>query len=291
MDNTSMDGHSTMDNASMEHKNMNHEAMEHENMDHEGHEGMDMEDEGHVHQEITEEEKKELNVGITEKLGQQAALDAVFKDSEGNEIRFGDLLEQPVLVAPVYYSCPNVCNFLQSRLAQILPDIKLEPIEDYKMISISFDEYDTPEIAANKKKNYFKAMDNNYPKDGWLFLSGDKENIDLFMDSIGFRFDRRGKDFVHAVTTVAISPEGKIARYLYGTDVLPFEFTLAATEAAEGKVGLSVQKLVRFCFSYDPQGQTYVFNILRVTAVAVIGFIIIFVAFLYFGGKKSKRRK
>jgi len=246
---------------------------------------------GHVHKHPSADETKKMDIGIVEHLGQQVALDAVFTDENGKKLTIKEILDKPVIFAPVYYSCPNVCNFLQSRLARILPEIKLKHGVEYKVVSVSFDEFDTPEIAAKKKKNYFKAMDNKYPENGWRFLTGDKENIKKFMDSIGFKFARKGKDFVHAVTVVAVSPSGKIARYLYGTDVLPFEFTLAVTEASQEKTGLSVKKLVKFCFSYDPQGKKYVFNILRVTAVAVIGFIIIFSLFLAFGGKKKQRKR
>ncbi|XOB64144.1 SCO family protein [Deferribacteres bacterium DY0037] len=258
-------------------------------MDHQNHkmtdsEDMDMKD--HVHKEPTKEEQ--INIGVTEKLGKQVALDAVFTDSEGNTIRLADIVNKPTIFAPVYYSCPNVCNFLQESLADVVPQVKLKPGEDFQVISVSFDENDTPETAKNKKINYMKAADGQIPADSWYFLSGDRENILKFTDSVGFKFLRRGVDFAHPVAIMAVSPTGKIVRYLYGTDILPFELTMATVEASKEQTGLSVKKLVSYCFSYDPQGKKYVFNVMRVSGFVVLTVLFIFAGFLFFGGKKRK---
>jgi len=250
------------------------------------HEGMDMTNPEHVHKEATVEEK--TKIGVTEKLGGHVDLDAVFKDSEGNTVKLSELVDKPTLFAPVYYSCPNVCNFLQTSLADVVPQIKLKAGEDFQVISVSFDENDTPEIAASKKKNYMKAAEGKIPEDAWIFLSGDRENIMKFTESVGFRFLRRGVDFAHPVAVIAVSPTGKIVRYLYGTNTLPFELTMAAVEASKEQTGLSVKKLVSYCFSYDPQGKKYVFNVMRVSGFVVLTVLFIFAGFLFFGGKKRK---
>jgi protein SCO1/2 len=257
----------------------NHESMKMD--DH-----VEMEESDHVHTEPTKEEKEKI--GVDEKLGGIIALDAVFTDSNGKKIKISEIMDKPVIFAPVYFSCPNVCNFLQSSLADVVPEIKLTPGKDFKVVSLSFDEYDTPEIAANKKMNYMKAADYNVPPESWLFLTGDKHNIMKFTDSIGFNFFRRGKDFAHPVAVAVVSPSGKIARYLYGTKILPFELTMASIEASKEKTGLSVKKLVSYCFSYDPQGKKYVFNIMRVSGFVVLTVLFIFAGFLFFGGKKRK---
>lgn len=245
-----------------------------------------MHDDGHVHKEPTAAEQ--AKIGVTEKLGEYVNMDAVFTDSKGNTVKIGDLIDKPTIIAPVYYNCPNVCNFLQTSLADVIPQIKLDPGKDFQVLSVSFDETDTPEIAASKKKNYMKAADGKIPDESWLFLSGDLENIDSLMDSVGFAYLRRGEDFAHPVAVIAVSPTGKIVRYLYGTDVLPFELTLAAVEAAKEQTGLSVKKLVSYCFSYDPQGKKYVFNVMRVSGFVVLSVLVIFAGFLFFGGRKRK---
>ena len=62
-----------------------------------------------------------------------------------------------------------------------------------------------------------------------------------------------------------MAPGGKIVRYLEGVTFLPFEVTMALTEAAEGRVGSTTRKVLMYCFSYDPLKKSYVFNILKVT--------------------------
>lgn len=278
----------TMDDA---HEMDKHEDMDmddaHEMDKHEGHENMDMDDEGHVHKETTKEE--EAKIGVTEKLGEYIDFDAEFKTSKGETIKLSDIVNKPTIFAPVYYGCPNVCNFLQTSLADVVPDIKLKPGKDFQIVSVSFDENDTPELAAKKKKNYMKAAEGEIPEEAWLFLSGDRENILKFTESVGFRFLRRGVDFAHPVAVIAVSPTGKIVRYLYGTDILPFELTMAAVEAGKEQTGLSVKKLVSYCFSYDPQGKKYVFNVMKVSGFVVLTVLFIFAGFLFFGGKKRKK--
>lgn len=264
-----------------------HDMVKAEEMDeHADHEDMDMDSPEHVHKEATVEEQ--TKIGVTEKLGEYIDLDAEFKTSTGETIKLSDIVDKPTIFAPVYYDCPNVCNFLQTSLADVVPQVKLTLGKDFQVVSISFDENDTPEIAAKKKVNYMKAADGKIPPETWLFLSGDRENILKFTESVGFRFLRRGKDFAHPVAVMAVSPTGKIVRYLYGTDILPFELTMAAVEAGKEQTGLSVKKLVAYCFNYDPEGKKYVFNVMKVSGFVVLTVLFIFAGFLFFGGKKRK---
>lgn len=264
-------------------------AMEEGHDNHQGHEGMDIsggEMTGHVHKEPSAQEL--AKIGVIEHLGEQVALDAQFMTADAKRLTLREIVDKPTIFAPVYYSCPNVCNFLQSRLAEIIPEIKLKAGQDFQVVSVSFDENDNPQTAARKKKDYMKAADGKIPADSWLFLSGDRDNILKFTESVGFRYLRRGKDFAHPVAVMAVSPSGKIVRYLYGTEILPFELTMAAVEASKEQTGLSVKKLVSYCFSYDPQGKKYVFNIMRVSGIAVLTVLAAFAAFLFLGGKKRK---
>jgi len=243
--------------------------------------------EEHVHKEASPETQSD--VGVTEKLGEIIALDIPFTDSDGRIVTMRDLIDKPTIIAPVYFNCPNVCNFLQSNLSSIIPQIKMEAGKTYQVISFSFDDMDTPEIAADKKRNYLKAADGKIAPEGWIFLTGTHENIKAFLDSAGYRFKRVDRDFAHPVAVFAVSPKGKIIRYLYGTKILPFELTMAVVEAENEKPGLSVKKIVSFCFSYDPEGKKYVFDIMKVSGVVILVTLAAFAAFLVFGGKKKKK--
>jgi protein SCO1/2 len=229
-------------------------------------------------------------VGVAERLGQQADLDAILVGEDGQKLRLGDLVTMPTILAPVYYSCPNECNVLLGTLASALPQVGLTPGRDYQVLAVSFDDHDTPSTATKRKGDFLNAGAmtgmKDFPPQAWRFLTGDETNIRRVMDSIGFGFMRTGDSFKHSVVLVALSPSGKITRYLYGIKPLPFDIAMAATEAAGGKTGLSIQRAVAMCYTYDPQGRRYVFDIVKVTGATVLAALGLFGLFLAFGGKK-----
>jgi protein SCO1 len=227
-------------------------------------------------------------VGLKEKLGQSIPLDLRFTDATGETVTLRDLVTVPTIIAPVYYHCPNVCNFLQSGLAEVLRDVKLEPGKEFRVISVSFDETETAESARRSRTIYMTAMNNEFPEEAWSFLTGDLHTIHQLTDAVGYSFMRQGKDFLHPVAICIVSPEGKIARYLYGTSYLPMDLTLALMEAAEGKEGRTIRKLVSFCFSFDPEQKTYVFNLLRISATVILVTLGGLLAFLILTGRKKK---
>ena len=230
------------------------------------------------------------DIALEEKLGQYVPTDAIFVDENGKKARLKDLIDKPTIIAPVYLGCMHECPMLLSALAQVLGKIELvKPGKDYQVITLSFDENDTPVIAREKKGNYVKAIGKPFPADAWKFLTGDKANIRKFTDSIGFKFQRDSEhDFSHPITLVVIAPGGKIVRYLEGFTFLPFEVTMALTEAAEGRVGSPARSALMYCFSYDPLKKSYVFNVLKVTGTVMVLFVASFFAYLMISTKKKR---
>lgn len=229
-----------------------------------------------------------VDVGLDEQLGAHIPLDLTFLDEHGQTVTLRALIDRPTLIAPVYYKCPNVCNFMQGGLAEMLPEVNLGAGTDYRVLSISFDETETPALAARSKEMYLHAAQGKIPPEAWRFLTGSRENILHLFDSVGFHFQRKGVDFLHPVVAFVVSPEGVVTRYLHGTRFLPKDVTLALIEASEGRVGTTIQKMLRYCFSYDAEGKTYVFNLLRVTGAVVLLVAGGFLLFLLLGGRKKK---
>ncbi len=242
----------------------------------------------HAHQEI---HKEPGGIGIEERLAQTVPLDLIFRDEEGRLVSIGQLINTPIILALVYYSCPDVCSFLLSNLAGVINKVSAEPGKEYRIIAISFDETETPELAFEKKGLYLKMIERPFPEDAWRFLTGDYENIHRLTESVGFRFRREGKVFQHPVSLVILSSEGKITRYIYGIDFLPFDLKMALLESSEGRIGPTINKVLRFCFSYDPKGRRYVFNTLKVTGVVTLVFAFAFILFLVFKGRKRRRKE
>ena len=230
------------------------------------------------------------DIALDEKLGQYIPDDAIFADENGKRVSLKEAIDRPVIIAPVYLGCTHECPLLLTGLAQVLGKIDMmKPGKDFRVLTLSFDDTDNPEIALEKKRNYIKAVGKPFPEESWRFLTGDAVNIKKFTDSIGFKFQRDGAhDFSHPVTLVVVSPQGRIVRYLEGISFLPFEVTMALTEAAQGKVGSPARKVLMYCFSYDPLKKSYVFNILKVTATVMILFVAGFFTYLMLSSKKKR---
>jgi protein SCO1/2 len=237
-----------------------------------------------------EEQPTDLKgIGIDQKLGHYVPLDLTFNDENGHKVSLRQLIHEPTILALVYLHCPNVCSLLLQNLADVLNRLPAEPGKEYFALAVSFDEKEGPSLALEKKKIYLKMIERPFPEDAWRFLTGDKENILKLTDAIGFHFKRVGEDFEHPVSLVILAPNGKIVRYMYGADPLPFDLKLALMEASQGRVGPTIAKLVHFCFSYDPKSNKLVFNMLRVTGTVTLLFALSFVVFLILKGKKPQK--
>jgi len=234
-----------------------------------------------------EQSKDPSGIGIDEKLGQFVPLDLAFNDETGKQVTLQQLINTPIILTPVYLHCPNVCSLLLQNLADVLNRLPAEPDKEYRVISVSFDETEKPDLALEKKKTYLKMIQKPFPEDAWRFLTGDKANIHELTDAIGFHFKRVGEDFEHPVALIILAPDGKIIRYMYGADPLPFDLKVALVEASQGRIGPTIAKVVRFCFSYDPKANKLVFNMLRVTGTVTLFFALLFIVFLLFKGKKQ----
>jgi protein SCO1/2 len=231
--------------------------------------------------------KAEKGIGIDEKLGERIPFDLTFYDENGHPVSLKELIRTPVILTPVFYRCPDVCSFLLFNLARVMSQLTSEPRKDYHVLSFSFDETEKPGLALEKKKMYLKMIEKPFPEEAWRFLTGDKEAIHRLTDAIGFHFKKQGNDFSHPVLLVVLSPDGKITRYIYGTEFHPFDLKMALLEASEGRVGPTLSKVLRFCFSYDPKGRKYVFNTLKITGIVTLVFALSLILFVVSKGKRK----
>ncbi len=229
-------------------------------------------------------------IGIDEKLGVTVPLDLAFRDETGATLALKDLIRKPVILSLVYYTCPNMCPRILSSLARTLGRLSMDPGKDFSVITVSFDERDTPERASRKKKNYLKAIGRPFPPEAWRFLTGDLDSIRKLTGAVGFHFTRRGDAFEHPAALIILSPGGKVIRYLYGLEYLPFDVKMALTEASEGRIGATVRRTLLFCFSYDPEGKTYVFQVLKVTGTVILFLAGIFLIFLLIRGRAGSSK-
>jgi protein SCO1/2 len=158
--------------------------------------------------------------------------------------------------------------------------------KDYQVVTVSFNFRDTPEKAKKKKETFTKRYSKEMAEN-WKFLTTDSTTIFKMIGSVGFHIKAVGLDFVHPSAIVIVSPEGKITRYLYGISFLPFDLKMALIEANKGQVRPTIQRLLLYCFSYDPQGKRYAMEITKLAGTIIIFFAVIFFLVLII----KKRRK
>ena len=228
-------------------------------------------------------------VGIDEKLGSFIPLDLGFVGADSDSVYLRDVIDKPTVLTLVYYHCPQICLPLLNGVADVVTHTDLKPGEDYDILTVSFDPYDNPETAGRIRDNVTAQFKGSLPQGAWRFLTGDSASIAALTGATGFKVKRVEKDFAHGTALIILSPNGKIVRYLYGLSYMPFDLKMAVTEAGEGKVVPSVSRVLRFCFSYDPEGRKYVFNMTRVVGALVLAASAVFVIVLVVLERRKKR--
>jgi len=232
---------------------------------------------------------EQMAIEFTEHLGEYVPGDIKLVDEKGDAVVLRNFINKPTILMLVYYECPGICTPILTEVADILGKTNLDPNDTpFQLLTVSFDVRDKPEMAAKKRLNYLKQVNRPLPEDTWRFFTGDQENIDKLTNAVGFSYQRAGADFTHPGGLILLSPERKIVRYLYGIEFLPFEFKMGIMEAAQGKVSPTTAKLLRYCFSYDPEGRTYVFNIARVVATVMLISVLFFIGFLVFVTRRNR---
>jgi protein SCO1 len=229
------------------------------------------------------------DIRIEQRLGNALPLGARFRDEAGRDVRLGDFFgRRPVVVAPVYYDCPMLCNQVLNGLVGAIRGQSLVLGRDFDVVAVSFDPREGPESAANKERvvlTDLRRKDDPVAAEGLHLLTGGKAEIDALMDALGFRFafDERTNQFAHAAGVMMATPEGKLSHYFYGIEYAPRDLKLAVVESSGGKVGSAVDQLVLYCFHYDPTTGSYgpaIMRVMRLAGVLTVAGVVALILFL-----------
>jgi len=222
-------------------------------------------------------------VGIEEHLGRQIDLNLQFTAESGYPVALSEYFHKgrPVILDLIYYSCPNLCTLvLNGQTAAMREILPWTPGNEYEVVTISIDPQESFDLARKKKAIYTSSFD--HPAPGWHFLTDRDGNAKKLAELIGYkyRWDDRTQQFAHAAGIMVLTPEGKVARYLYGATFHPRDLRFALAEASENRTTMAVQKILLYCYHYDPQAGGYVLfatNVMRlggVVTVLLIGFFL-----------------
>lgn len=229
-------------------------------------------------QKVFDDQTKDPEIGIVEHLEDFLPTDIYLINEDSQRVVLTDLIDKPTIINFVYFRCPGICSPLMEGLAKVMDESDLVPGIDYQVLTISFDPSETIDLGIRKKGNYLNLVNKKEAiSKGWKFFVSDSASIVKGTNAVGFKYKKMGNDFTHAASVMVVSPQGKITRYLNGINFLPFEFKMAIIEASKGMSSPTINKIMQFCFSYDPIGQAYVLNVTKIS-----GTLILFIAMLFF---------
>lgn len=222
-------------------------------------------------------------VRFDQRLGEALPLDLPFADEAGEKVTLRQYFgRRPVLLAFVYYECPMLCTQVLNGVASVLTPLDERVGRDFDVVAVSFDPRETPALAAGKKAAYVDRYKRPGSESGWHFLTGSQESIAALTEAAGFHYawDDRTGQFAHASGFVIATPEGRLSRYFFGIEYAPRDVKFALMESSSGRVGSLADKLMLYCYHYDPGTGSYGFVAMKAiqlggvaTLVALLGFV------------------
>lgn len=228
-------------------------------------------------------------VGIIEHLNDTIPLELKFVNENFDTVTLKQLVNKPTVFSFVYFDCPGLCSPLLEGLGDVIRKTDLTLGKDYQVITISFNFRDTPQKAKQKKEVFTKRYAKNH-SDNWIFLTSDSLTLFKVTHAFGYKVKAVGLDFVHPSALVIVSPHGKITRYLYGLSFMPFDFKMSLIEAQKEQARPTVQKVLMFCFTYDPVGKRYALDITKISATLIIFTLGVFALSLWLWSNRKKNK-
>ncbi|HKK20923.1 MAG TPA: SCO family protein [candidate division Zixibacteria bacterium] len=238
---------------------------------------------------------KELSgVKVVEHLGDHIPMDLHFTDDQGKAVTIGDYFHKgkPVLLDLAYYECPMLCNLVMNGVSDGIKGLNLKPGKDYEIVTVSINPKDSVFLAAAKKETYIKALNMPGAENGWHFLVGPADQSKALAEAVGFEYKYLpDKDqYAHPACIFLLGPDGKISRYLYGITYKQNDLKLGLIEASEGKIGNTLDKVILFCYHYDPDAKGYALvagNVMKVGGLITFVLLALFLAFFWIKERRS----
>ncbi len=212
-------------------------------------------------------------VGVEQRLGERVPMDLRFEDRHGEPVTLGSLIDgKPALLELAWYDCPNLCDLSLRRLGSRLSEVKYQPGEDFRVITVSID----PDEGADAAGRALATLRDSYRGDSdagdWQVLTGDARAIDTLARRIGYRYqyDADSDQFAHPAALAVLDGDGRISSYLLGLTFSGRDVELALTRAGEGRLGSITDRIALRCFHFDPEKGTYTLDILWLLNIACL---------------------
>ncbi len=238
------------------------------------------------------------NVGVTEKLGEYVSGDIRLYNEQGEEVVLEQYMnnDRPMMLAMVYFECPMLCNLILQGMMKGVGELAWQPGKEFDILTVSISPAETPELARANKETYLERLGNPDAADGIHFLTGTEEEVRRLGDQVGFyyQWNEQTQEYMHGSTLIFLSENGRISRYLHGIDYPELMLRNALYDAAEGRIGSTIDRIVLYCFQYDSSSGSYVpvaVNIMKLGGVATLLILGIFLGFFFYRERKSGHKE
>ncbi len=238
------------------------------------------------------------NIDIVDKLGEKIPLDLTFTNDQGQQVRLGDYFHKgkPVILTLAYYNCPMLCSMVLNGVSAAVTKLAWTPGNEFTMLTVSIKPTETAELAHAKKLNYAASVGKPGTEDGWTFFVGDESQSRALADAVGFKYYKVEEtgEYAHPAAVFVLTESGVLSRVLYGIDFSERDLRLSLLEASAGKIGTPLDKLILYCYHYDPDAKGYVVfagNLMRLGGALSAGALGIFLALLWRRDHMRQRRQ
>jgi len=238
-------------------------------------------------------------VNVVEHLGDTIPLDVAVTNDAGEQVMMDRYFTpgRPVVLVLAYYECPMLCNLVMNSLTQTAKQLSWLPGQEYQIVTVSINPAESFSLARGKKDNYIRDFGQPEAAAGWDFCIAAEDQSRKLADAVGFKYyyDELQKQYAHPAVITILTGSGVISRYLYGVEFKERDLRLALLEASEGKIGTTVDRILLYCYHYDPNAGGYVLmagTIMRTGGLFTIVLLALFLGLLWRreGGRRRRSR-
>ena len=229
--------------------------------------------------------------GIDRRPNAVVPLDLPFVDADGMSITLREIADgKPLLLVPVLHACPNICAVTLAGLAQAIEAQAFAPGRDFALISFGIDPKEGPPEAAAELAKLHRNFPDMRPAHS---LTGTAENVAAVTDALGYHYawDDQIGQYDHAAAVATLTPDGRLARWLYGLSPDPTDLHLALTEAGRGQIGTWTDQVLLFCYHFDPKTGRYgplIWTIMRIAGAATAAALLALIGLGFLRDRRTK---
>lgn len=200
--------------------------------------------------------------------------------------------EVPVVLLLGYYSCPRMCGQVLGEAFRALSDVDFEPGKQYRILNVSIDPKETPEIAKARKDLFLRQLAKIGGDEAWRVLVGDQDNITKLTKSVGFNYywSEATQQFSHPPSLIFLTKEGRVSRIVKNTTFEAEDVRLALVEASEGKLGTFLDQVRLNCLTFDSRTNTYTLTAMTVMRVGGVITVVVLGAMIWTMLRKERQR-